>query len=501
MRQQHFPIRLLATTGFALVALLGLWVGHADLPALVADPAKPEPPAKPPKSEIYDQNPQHLWNRLYAALYIRTTQDGQEYGQDGLDPLLWPSSKYLLTKPRYQQAISLLDEFLTKSGEKLIKDPLKRAILQHDLWAIFDWLADPHLGYSGYPGEKPDDGAAERRELRKRLAQALQRLALSRKQIDALPDNYAAAVAAKVFPAKHDPSASDKAFLPPDLLTAGGPWLVLGAEGLAAPNHVAFVQGRSAFFVLMNLPQGRKATLAYLEKLNGFPNPLMPQSAAERNGHVAGKPGLLLNPDLPQFPAGTQFALVRQMMLMDDQGKIRPTRIIENVQLRVFLDVPRTEDLAREQRNASDSFLLLRKKQMTKNDFYEFQLRRKDLFAGKAGGLHAIKSEEQVFGQYSVADEDIFEKRPEDLNRRQPEDGRERGQSLAPTENLRSSHSCNACHGQGPGIHGVLSYGRVHPPELVESTRRDQEEVAMDWKLHRFGWGILQGLLEKRARK
>jgi hypothetical protein len=314
--------------------------------------------------------------------------------------------------------------------------------------------------------------------------------------MDTLPDNYAAAVAAKVFPAKHDPSASDKAFLPPDLLAAGGPWVILGAEGLAAPNHVHFVRGRSAFFVLMNLPQGRKATLAYLEKLNGFPNPLTPQSAAERNGHVASKHGPLLNPDLPQFPAGTQFALVRQMMLMDDRGKIRPTRIIENVQLRVFLDVPRTEDLPAERRNASDD--VLRKRQMAKNDFYEFQLRRKDVFAGKAGGLHAIKSDEQVFSLYSAADEDIFEKRPEDLTRRQPEEGRARGQPLVATENLRSSHSCNACHGQGPGIHGVLSYRRVPPPELMESTRRDQEELAMDWKLHRSDWGILQGLLENQ---
>jgi hypothetical protein len=496
MGQQHISVGLLATTGFALVALIGLWSSQGDPLALSADPASPEAPAKPPKIDIYDQDPRHLWNRLYAALYVRTTQDGQSHGQDELDPLLWPSSKYLLTKPRYQQAISLLDEFLTKSGEKRIEDPLKRATLQHDLWAIFDWLADPHLGYSGYPSEKTDDGAAERRELRKRLAQAMQRLALSREQIDALHDNYAAAAAAKVFPAKHDPSAPDKAFLPPDLLTAGGPWVVLGAEGLAAPSHVSFVQGRSAFFILMNLAQGRKATLAYLEKLNGFPNPLLPQSAAERNGHAAGKHGSLLNPDLPQFPAGTRFALVRQMMLMDDQGKVRPTRIIEDVQLRVFLDVPRAEDLPREQRN--DSVNLLRKKQMAKNDFYEFQFRRKDLFAGKAGGLHAVMADEQVFSLYSAADKDIFEEWPEDLKGRQPEDGRARRQPPEPTENLRSSHNCNACHVQGPGIHGVLSYRRVPPPELMESTRRDQEELAVDWKLHRSAWGVLQGLLENQ---
>src|SRR5712692_5507006 len=302
------------------LTLVGLWWWDCDLPSLEADsPAsQPAPADSPAKATVYDPNPEHLWNRLHAALHGRTTSDGKTYGLDGLDPLLWPSSKHLLTKPRHGQVVGLLDEFLTKSGEKLIQDHLKRAMLQRDLWAIFDWLADPHLGYSGYPSEKADHGAAERRELEKRLAQAIQRLALSREQIDAMPDNYATAVAAKIFPAKHDPSGPEKAFLPPDLLMAGGPWIALGADGLAPPSHVGFARGRSAFFVLMNVPEGRKATLAYLERLNTFPNPLTPQSVAERNGHVAGKHGPLLNPDLPQFPAGTKFALVRQMMLIDD---------------------------------------------------------------------------------------------------------------------------------------------------------------------------------------
>jgi hypothetical protein len=448
---------------------------------------------------VYEPDAQHLWNRLYAALYVRTMPDGKAYGEDGLDPLLWPSSKYLLNKPRYEQAISLLDEYLNKKSETHIQEPLKRAVFQHDLWAIFDWLADPHLGWSGYPSEKKDDSAAERRALEKRLAQAIQRLALSSEQIQALPDNCATAIGARAFPKKHDPAHPDRAFLPIDLLSPSGPWVVLAADGLAAPGHVSFARGRSAFFVLMNVPKGRKATLAYLEKLNRFPNPLTPQSTAERNGHVTGGPRSRLNPDLPHFPAGTQFALVRQMMLIDDKGKIRPTRLIEDVQLRVFQAVPRAEDLPAEKRQSSE--LLLRRDQMQKNDFYEFQVRRKDLFSGKAGGLHAIESDEQVFSLFSVADHDIFEKQPEDFRRRLRELDPARGQPRSSTENLKSSHSCNACHGQGPGIHGVLSYSRVPPPELLESSRRDQEEIAIDWKLHRYSWGLLQGLLESQPRK
>jgi hypothetical protein len=80
-------------------------------------------------------------------------------------------------------------------------------------------------------------------------------------------------------------------------------------------------------------------------------------------------------------------------------------------------------------------------------------------------------------------------------------DGGAHDEPVSKTENLKSSHSCNACHGQGPGIHGVLSYRRVPPPELLESSRRGQEEAAIDWKLHRSSWGLLQGLLESQPRK
>src|SRR5262249_28488537 len=100
-----------------------------------AGQTKPASPSKPLKIDVYDADPEHLWNRLYAALYVRTTDDGQSYGQDELDPLLWETSTYLLTEPRYQQVLGLLNEFLDRRGEKLIAHPLKRALLQHDLWA------------------------------------------------------------------------------------------------------------------------------------------------------------------------------------------------------------------------------------------------------------------------------------------------------------------------------------------------------------------------------
>src|SRR5262245_4507746 len=34
---------------------------------------------------IYDSNPDHLWNRLHHAFYVRTARNGEEYGRDELD--------------------------------------------------------------------------------------------------------------------------------------------------------------------------------------------------------------------------------------------------------------------------------------------------------------------------------------------------------------------------------------------------------------------------------
>src|ERR1043166_3157318 len=92
---------------------------------------------------LYDSKPDHPWDRLHRALFLRSTPDGKEFGQDELDPLLWPKSTHLLAGPSHEKAVHALDDFLTARSEKLMEDPWKRAILQHDLWAVFDWAADP----------------------------------------------------------------------------------------------------------------------------------------------------------------------------------------------------------------------------------------------------------------------------------------------------------------------------------------------------------------------
>ena len=200
----------------------------------------------------------------------------------------------------------------------------------------------------------------------------------------------------------------------------------------AAPVHVRAVHGRSAFFVLINLPAGRKATLAYLEKLGAFPNALMPQPA-DRNAKFLAKNLPRFNPELPQFPVGTQVALVRELLAVDDQGKIKPTRLIESVQFRVYREVPKGDPAHPE---GFDDLV-------GKQDFYEFRITRKDLFAGIAGGLHAVgPRDEEVLPLLNPHADDPFEEDP----------------PIRPGT-FRTLAQCSGCHSR-PGIHSVEAYRR-----------------------------------------
>ena len=87
----------------------------------------------------YDLDPEHPWNRLHAELLVRTFPSGNTYGHDLLDPLLWADA--LLDETPFPRKLAVLDAFITDDAEKLIDEPNARAVLQHDLWSVYDWLA------------------------------------------------------------------------------------------------------------------------------------------------------------------------------------------------------------------------------------------------------------------------------------------------------------------------------------------------------------------------
>ena len=437
-----------------------------------AEPDQTKPASQSNLSEVtvYDADPQHLWNRLYDALYVRITDDGQSFGQGELDPLLWENSTYLLTEPRYQLVLSLLNEFLDKDGEKLSDQPLKRALFQHDLWAIFDWLADPNVEYvlqSDMLGE-------QRHTLRNRLAAMIRRLALSAAEIDNLPDNYSSALASAAYPLAYDPAHTDKAFLPPDLFDANGPWVHVQTGGSkrsqfvkpTALTHVYFVGGRSTFHVFMNLSGGRQETLDFIPKLNTPPKP--------HASPVITATGSTSYPNsLPPPPPGTKLALVRQMMLVDDKGETRLSRLIESLQIRIV-------DPANEKQNY----------------FYEFTLDRKELFSGHSG-LRAGKSDQVTIPLFNrTHDKDMFEV-PIRV-RKLRESAAERARQEPITENLRLT--CVSCH-KRPEMVCTTAFFHDQSPELTASERVNEVERILNWKRDRYQWGLLQGLTEDQKPK
>lgn len=421
----------------------------------------------------YDPRPNHIWNRLYRQFYVRVTAEGKEFGYDSLDPLLWSSTKYLISGPSHQQAIRLLDEFLSSHAENLITDPLKRALFQRDLWAVFDWLS------------QSDSQQTEREELQARLAQVIQRLALTPEQIQLLPDNYNAAIQGRSFPAQYQPANSDASFLPWELLRTGGPWVELGVannrlnlpltqERPTAPAHLADMAfaGRSVFLVFMHLPEGHEATIAYLQRLKEFPQPWIPNPERSRPDQV------LPNPDLPQFPAGTELALVRRMVLIDSLGHLTPTNITESIQLRVYRSVP-----SGARRNADEARI------SQKN--FEFRLSRRKLFAGEAGGLRPVLSGEQEFNVFRSHGIDEFE------------GSMQSGGGSLDRAGVILDH-CAVCH-FAPGIHSVLSYSvqrfepaSLRPFVLIEARTTNDEYFTTSWKRRQYEWGLLTGLWQAR---
>jgi len=457
------PIKLVTgslTTVLALISLPLAITTASDLQLdIPSDPSRYVSQAE--NWRIYDSQSNHIWNRLYRSLYARVARDGRVYGDDQLDPLLWGSTKHLLGGPAKREALLCLDEFLNTHAERLISDPLKRAMMQRDLWAVFDWTV-----------RRSENPSFEFVELQLRLTRVMRRLALTGKQIRDLPRTYDSAVNAKTFSADYDPRHPETAFLPPDLFQSNGTWVQLNVDagGPVAPSHVASVSGRSVFRVFISLPEGRGSTLAYLKRLSDFPKPWI------RNQDDPLE--VLPNSQLPEFPVGTRLALMRQMLVIDQEGNLVPTGIVESIQIRVHRIIPPgiPKGLDTDSNVARSSL-----------DVNEFKLSRTKLFAGESGGLRLVAPDEKEFPLFQSHGIDLFEEI-----------------AWEPIErNLRPVlGSCASCHFR-PGVHSVLS--RIPSIVLlrVRDVRRNlipvmnseyETRSALEWKQSQDSWRRLREL-------
>jgi hypothetical protein len=476
-RPQHLgrlEVAMRPATALVLLALvpIGIWVTGAS-------PASQQAPSV--SVAIYDENPSHIWNRLYAALRVREDSQGDRYGEDSLDPMLWQQSTHLLTQPSNGLALRVLDEFLHAHAETLLQDPLKRAMLQSDLWAVFDWSVEEYSEATGQSAGYSN----EKRELQIRLADVLRRLALTPEQIKSLPDNYAQAVASGAFAAKYDPLQPQQPFLPKDLFDPRGPWVCITPSpdsigyGGVAKVHFTNVSGRSVFLVFVRLPEGRKATLDYFQTLWSYPQPWV----ASLSQVAADQPQE--NPDLPSFPAGTQVALARQAMLFDNQGNLVVSHITQSVQIRVYREITtaRARDFS-----AGPTGMARNSGQ----DFFEIRVSRPLLFSRKLGGLRATTRDEiepptlQMMGFDLI---DAISRSPEQTNAR-----------FAPVMQM-----CLDCH-SGGGISSFNSLDSLLKPTRLQEEPRDvnygpsywSNSNAVGWKENSYDWGLLNGYWKAR---
>jgi hypothetical protein len=402
------------------------------------------PPAESGAVRLYSDDSDHLWNRLHEALFVRTGPDGARYGLDRTDPLLWGNSMHLLTGASHTRAVEILDRFIESHAERMIEDPLKRAFLQHDLWALFDWSTHPSLG-NAY--------TQERMALQARLAVVIHRLAMPEEDIRRIAVQSAPSFLA-------DPIRGD------------GAWIQVGLRSneVVAPTHVREFGGRSLFQVWLSVPGGKHASVSYLDKLRAYGRSQLhdrPSSTSPQSRH----------PEVPQFPAGTRWALTRRMLVIDSSDRVRSTSWIESIQLREYRSVPASAHMSiSEQRNAQT--------------MYEFVAQRSE-----PEHLRQIKAGDRDFVQFSSTQVDPFELSSAAVAALGV-DGfvvKMQADRLA---------SCLGCHGSGSGIHSVRSYTRglplVHPPELIPAERDREFEKTVNWKRSQLDFGLLQNLLRER---
>ncbi len=408
---------------------------------------------------LFERDLRHVSNRLYRQVHVRLERDGKEHGYDSLDPLLWRETGYLLSGKSHQEAVTLAAEFLRTHAERQISEVEKRAILQRDIWAIFDWAdeQDP-----GEPSHKE-----ERRELMLGFAAIVKRLALSPEELRQLPDTYALAVRNHEFPAAYDEAYPNRAFLPPDLLDPGGPWVCLGAPNheLAAPLHDLSFTARSVFFVFARLPGGRGATLAYFNQLAEMKIPLFVRM------QEPGWPQAVdvWNPEVPQFPAGTEFALVRKLLLPDRAGHLEATPVTESVQIRHYTEISKVNPMA-----SRDVALAKRFQEPS-----AIELSRELFFAKGHSGLRGVTASDDPLLIFPAMSNgiDIFE------------DGREPVSAVSPFV------LCTSCH-LGPGIQSMMSFSfRANPnetpvfsPRLGETTPSEETKKVLQWAQTQQKW-------------
>lgn len=383
-KQRNTPRWRAAFSGILCGALAAVVLPVCCLPQAATEiPVSQSEPSQ--SASIYDPDPNHLWNRLFVLFYHQRVSYGTTYagdktvtywvGPDVVDPPLGYLSRFLLDDEPFVKCNSVLDEFLNHQGAELIHDPLKRAMFQHDLWGVFDVLVQADFTNPEQPLLTPSQ-EQHRIVLERKIGQVIHSLALSRVEINNLPDSYAAAVHSGAFSDRLESKSYN--FLPPDLFATNSAWFEVNS-GNPHLQHSLIAGGRSVFRAFVKSPAGFTNVLGdYIRDMEGWRREYGAWAQLQQTNRGTASQA---EPQRPStlLPVGTQFLLLREMICLDEKLQMVPTHVVESVQFRS----------------------IYKKGTFDQKIGREADLNRVLLFQAKQGGLRPISAGEPVFAGYA----------------------------------------------------------------------------------------------------
>lgn len=239
---------------------------------------------------------------LYDVLMVRHALNGVAFGENEIAPMIFKFSAFPFDDGTYPRLRAVLTDI--KSDEIETLSVAQRAILQRQVWAIFD-ATTPSRFVTRRPHEE------RRNAVRQQLADLIRSLALKKSEILTLPLTLRATVEAKKYPTRFDLDKPTSPFLPSELSEDSSAWICFGRSGSPVTFHASESGWRSVFFQFVRLPSGRDATIDYIDDWK--------------------------KDDV--FPVGTQVALIEKAFLVSDEGEIVLSPMTVGVQLRAYRNV------------------------------------------------------------------------------------------------------------------------------------------------------------------
>jgi hypothetical protein len=260
---------------------------------------------------IYSSDPNDAWNRIFYYLFSRRIEtrfsdlfpegapfvngistrlfERDEIGDRAIDPL-YPShfvnigSRLVLADPAYSDFKKALQDAL---NEKTQRPAIGRALMQSDLWGAHDILFYPFL-----PKEEKELG--QRRLVAVDLiSRLIAKIALTPEEIKSLPNNY-------------PPPVRELSF--PDVFAKDSGWIEVLWFYPRTHDSAAGFRRTSRVFLKLKHQQNVQ------HFLDGLPDRV-------ESDPLDGLDGV---------------ALVTQLLLIDSRGKVQPTSLTSEVQVRLF---------------------------------------------------------------------------------------------------------------------------------------------------------------------